>query len=185
MGVMLKTAVFIGATGGIMWVSRGSLRNARAHGFYRFFAWEVLLVLFLINVDYWFVEPSSLRQILSWVFLVVSLLLVVEGVRLFRQRGRPDQKRDDSGLIGIEKTTELVTTGLYGYIRHPFYSSLLFLGWGIALKQVSWVSVLLAVVNTALLLVTARKEEVENIRYFGDRYREYMKATRMFVPFLF
>lgn len=185
MAIAIKVVIFVIATAGIVWVSRSSLRHVQAHGFYRFFSWEVILILFLIKVEHWFADPFSLRQIVSWIFLVVSLLLIVEGVRLFRQRGRLDRERDDVDLVGIEKTTELVTTGLYGYIRHPFYSSLLFLGWGIALKQISWVSVLLAVVNTALLIVTARKEEAENIRYFGHQYREYMKATRMFVPFLF
>ncbi|MGD8805235.1 MAG: isoprenylcysteine carboxylmethyltransferase family protein [Chloroflexota bacterium] len=185
MPIAIKVVIFIIATAGIVWVSRASLRDVQVHGFYRFFSWEVILILSLINVDYWFVDPFSLKQIVSWVFLVVSLLLIVEGVRLFRERGRLDQKRNDTGLVSIEKTTELVTTGLYGYIRHPFYSSLLFLGWGIALKQISWISMLLAAVNTVLLIITARKEEVENIRYFGDQYREYMKATRMFVPFLF
>lgn len=185
MPVTVKAIIFTTATVGIVWVSRASLRNVQAHGFYRFFSWEVILILFLMNVDYWFVEPFSLRQIVSWVFLVVSLLLIVEGVRLFRQRGRLDRARDEAGLVGIEKTTELVTTGLYGYIRHPFYSSLLFLGWGIALKDVSWIGLLLAGANAALLVVTARKEEAENIRYFGEQYRAYMAETRMFVPFLF
>ena len=37
---------------------------------------------------------------------------------------------------------------MYGYIRHPFYSSLLFLVWGILLKQVSWFGAALAVAAT-------------------------------------
>lgn len=180
-----KAVIFIAATLGLVWISRSSLRDFQAHGFYRFFSWEVILILFLMNVDYWFVDPFSLRQIVSWVFLVAALLLIIEGVRLFRARGRLDQNRDDTGLVGIEKTTELVTTGIYRYIRHPFYSSLLFLGWGIALKHITWISLLLAVVNTSLLIITAKKEEAENLRYFGHRYREYMADTRMFVPFLF
>ncbi len=181
----IKIVAFVVGTIGIVWVSRASLRDVRAHGFYRFFAWEAILILFLLNVEHWFVEPFSLKQMVSWVFLVMSLVLIVEGVRLFRERGRLDRERDDASLVGIERTTELVTTGLYGYIRHPFYSSLLFLGWGIALKHVSWIGLLMAVANTGLLIVTARKEEVENVRYFGERYRVYMERTRMFVPFLF
>lgn len=185
MTIAIKAVIFIAATIGIVWISRSSLRDVQTHGFYRFFSWEVVLVLFLMNVDHWFVDPFGPRQIVSWMFLVVSLLLIIEGVRLLRARGRLDQNRNDTGLVGIEKTTELVTTGLYGYIRHPFYSSLLFLGWGIALKHITWISLLLAVANTALLIITAKKEEAENIQYFGDRYREYMEDTRMFVPFLF
>jgi protein-S-isoprenylcysteine O-methyltransferase Ste14 len=87
--------------------------------------------------------------------------------------------------VGIEKTTELVTTGVYRYIRHPFYSSLLFLGWGILFKKLSWIGVLLAVLTTIFLIITARKEEIENIQFFGANYQEYMKRTKMFVPFLF
>jgi protein-S-isoprenylcysteine O-methyltransferase Ste14 len=35
------------------------------------------------------------------------------------------------------------------------------------------------------LIITAKKEEIENIQYFGEKYREYMKHTTMFVPFIF
>ena len=185
MPVVHKVILFVLATIGITWVSRSSLRNVQTHGFYRFFAWETILILFLVNMNYWFVDPFSLRQIISWSFLIVSLVLIYQGVQLFRRQGRLDQERNDPALVGIEKTTELVTTGVYQYIRHPFYSSLLFLGWGILLKNVNWIGALLAVVTTILLIITARKEEIENIEFFGENYQEYMKRTKMFVPFIF
>jgi protein-S-isoprenylcysteine O-methyltransferase Ste14 len=183
--VLYKVIVFILATTGIAWISRSSLRNIQNHGFYRFWSWEAILVLFLLNMEYWFLDPFRIRQIFAWVFLVLSLVLILEGVRLFRQQGNIDEERKDPALVGIEKTTQLVTTGLYRYIRHPFYSSLLFLGWGIFLKHITWVGLLLAVFNTIMLVMTARKEEVENIQFFGQQYQEYMKKTKMFVPFLF
>jgi protein-S-isoprenylcysteine O-methyltransferase Ste14 len=185
MTVVQKVILFVLATIGITWVSRSSLRDVLFHGFYRFFAWETILILFLVNMNYWFVDPFSLRQIISWSFLIVSLVLIYQGVQLFRRKGRLDQERNDPALVGIEKTTELVTTGVYHYIRHPFYSSLLFLGWGILLKNVNWIGVLLAVLTTILLIITARKEEIENIQFFGENYQEYMKRTKMFVPFIF
>jgi protein-S-isoprenylcysteine O-methyltransferase Ste14 len=166
-------------------VSRSSLRNFHSHGFYRFFAWEVILVLFLMNVNYWFLDPFSLNQIFSWIFLLISLVLIIRGVQLFQEKGKLDSKRNDQSLVGIEKTTELVTNGIYHYIRHPFYSSLLFLGWGIFLKHVSWVGFILALIVTILLTITAKKEEVENIHFFGEEYQMYMKQTKMFVPFIF
>ncbi|NOZ00021.1 MAG: isoprenylcysteine carboxylmethyltransferase family protein [Chloroflexi bacterium] len=185
MTIVYKAILFALLTTGIVWVSRSSLRDVRYHGFYRFFAWETILILFLMNVDYWFVDPFAPRQIVSWSFLIVSLVLIYQGVLLFRRKGNLDQGRDDPALIGIEKTTELVTTGVYRYIRHPFYSSLLFLGWGILLKNVSWLGLLLAAITTLFLIITARKEETENIRYFGETYREYMERTKMFVPYIF
>ncbi len=185
MTVVHKVILFVLATIGITWVSRSSLRDVLFHGFYRFFAWETILILFLVNMNYWFVDPFSLRQIISWSFLIVSLVLIYQGVQLLRRKGRLDQERNDTALVGIEKTTELVTTGVYHYIRHPFYSSLLFLGWGILLKNVNWIGILLAVLTTILLIITARKEEIENIQFFGENYQEYMKRTKMFVPFIF
>ncbi len=130
-------------------------------------------------------DPFSARQFVSWAFLIVSLLLILEGVRLFRRKGGLDPERDGPALVGIEKTTELVNTGVYHYIRHPFYSSLLFLSWGIFFKNIRFIGVVLAILTTILLLVTAKMEEVENIQFFGEKYREYMKQTRMFVPFIF
>jgi protein-S-isoprenylcysteine O-methyltransferase Ste14 len=35
------------------------------------------------------------------------------------------------------------------------------------------------------LVATVRAEEAENIHFFGPAYREYMRQTKMFVPFLF
>jgi protein-S-isoprenylcysteine O-methyltransferase Ste14 len=182
---MLEGILFVAATAGIVYVSRSSLRVPRSHGFYRFFAWEFLLLLFLLNVRRWFDEPFSLHQIVSWLLLLTSLFLVFQGFHLLRRYGKPSGRRDEKALIGIEKTSTLVTTGVYGYIRHPLYSSLLFLGWGTFFKHPSWLGGLLALLATIFLMLTARVEEDENIRFFGTAYQEYMKQSKMFVPYLF
>ncbi len=182
---VIRLIIFVVGTICIAWVSRSSIREVQSHGFYRFLSWETILILFVLNVNYWIIDPLSFKHILSWTFLIISLVLIYQGVQLFRREGKLDQERDDPALVGIEKTTKLVTTGVYQYIRHPFYSSLLFLGWGILLKNISWLGILLAVINTLLLWITAKKEEHENIEYFGEKYREYMKQTKMFIPTIF
>ena len=140
-------------------------------------AWELLLVLLLLNADLWFRDPFSVRQIASWLLLIASGYLVVEGVRLLRKIGRP---RDE-----IEGTTVLVVVGAYKYLRHPLYASLLFLGWGAFLKDTSLLAGILAVAASAFLWVTAKVEEAENVKKFGRDYVDYMKRTKRFVPFLF
>ena len=88
-------------------------------------------------------------------------------------------------MIWIEKTTHLVTNGAFMYIRHPLYSSLLLLAWGVFLKHPSSVGGGVVLGATVFLLATAKVEEAENIRYFGAAYRAYMQTTKMFIPFVF
>jgi protein-S-isoprenylcysteine O-methyltransferase Ste14 len=180
---VIKLILLVFGTMGIVWVSRLSLRDVRSHGFYRFFAWEIILILFVLNVNYWIIDPFSFKQIISWTLLIISLVLIIQGVQLFRQKGNLNQARDDPTLVGIEKTTELVTSGIYRYIRHPFYSSLLFLAWGILFKRPTWIGIMLGILTTICLIITAKREETENIEFFGDIYREYMVQTKMFIPF--
>ena len=182
---MFKLTIFVVASAGIAFVSRASLRAPRSHGFYRFFAWELILALFLVNVNDWFRDPLSAHQIISWLMLILSAFLVVHGIHLLRKIGKPDNQRNEDGpTIGFEKTTALIIVGAYKYIRHPLYSSLLFLAWGVFFKAPSWPGGILALAATVFLVATARAEEAENIRFFGPAYQAYMKHTRMFIPFL-
>jgi protein-S-isoprenylcysteine O-methyltransferase Ste14 len=183
--ITIRLLVLVVGTILIIWVSRASLRDVQSHGYYRFFAWELILILFVLNVNYWIIDPFSFGQIIAWSLLIISLVLIIVGVRSFRRSGQIDPARDDLALVGIEKTTELVNTGVYAYIRHPFYSSLLFLAWGIFFKNISWVGIVLAVSITILLVITARKEESENIAFFGEKYKDYMQETKRFIPYLF
>jgi protein-S-isoprenylcysteine O-methyltransferase Ste14 len=181
---MLKLIIFIGGSAGIVYVSWASLAALRSHGFYRFFAWELLLVLFLLNLDGWFRDPFSPHQFVSWVLLILSAFLVLHSVHLLRRTGKPDPRRDDTPMLGPEKTTALVSEGAYRYIRHPMYSSLLLLGWGIFFKDPSWPGLALAGAVSILLITTAKIEEAENQRFFGRAYQDYMGRTKMFIPFL-
>jgi protein-S-isoprenylcysteine O-methyltransferase Ste14 len=183
---VLKTFLFAIGSAGIVYISRASLRSPRSHGFYRFFAWEAILALILLNVEYWFWNPFSLHQVISWIFLIASAFLVVHAVHLLRMIGKPAAQRSgDEAAIAFEKTTRLVSAGAYKYIRHPMYSSLLFLAWGVLFKNLSWPSAILALAATVFLVATAKAEEAENIRFFGTSYQTYIKKTTRFIPFLF
>ena len=177
--------LFLIGSAGLVFISRKSLFVPRSHGFYRFFAWEVLLILFLINAEGWFRNPLAWRQLISWTLLILSLVFVIQGGRLLREIGREDIGRSDPSLLGMEKTSRLVTVGLYRTIRHPLYSSLLLLGWGMFFKSPSWLDAGLVIICTFFLLAAARIEERENIHYFGDEYLAYMKRSKMFIPFIF
>ena len=183
---MWKLIVFVIATILLIYISRASLRQPGSHGFYRFFAWESILVLFLLNVDQWFIDPFSWHQLIAWMLLVACIVPLAFGVKSLRGRGQADGERPgDPSLLAFEKTTVLVTSGIYAYIRHPLYSSLLLLAWGIFFKAPGLPGATLALVATAFLVATARADEQECIRFFGTQYQDYMQKTRRFIPFVF
>jgi len=167
-------------------VSWKSLLHTRSHGFYRFFAWECILGLFLLNVNLWFRDPFAWHQIIAWVLLFGSLAPLAFGVHALRTRGKAVRQREgDSTLLAFEKTSVLVTSGIYKYIRHPLYCSLLLLAWGIFFKAFSWLGIFLIIAATLFLIATAKADETECIQFFGIQYQDYMKKTKMFIPFLF
>jgi protein-S-isoprenylcysteine O-methyltransferase Ste14 len=183
---MFKLIAFAVISAGLVYVSRASLRAPRSHGFYRFFAWEFIAALFVLNIDVWFLDPFSWHQLVSWVLLIVCLVPLVLGIRSLRAQGKPVAHRDaEPQLLAFEKTSTLVTTGIYHYIRHPLYSSLLILTLGIFFKAPSWLGALLALAATLFLVATAKADEAECILFFGPSYQAYMERTRMFVPFVF
>ncbi len=174
---MLKGIVFALGSLGILIFSWPSLGNMRAHGFYRFFAFESILALILLNIGRWFHDPFSVQQLISWPLLCGSLFLAIHGFYLLRIIGKPTGN--------FENTTALVKIGAYQYIRHPLYSSLLFLGWGAFFKSVTLASAALVMSISVFLFATAKTEEAENLAKFGEEYARYRRTTKMFVPFLF
>ncbi|NOY73641.1 MAG: isoprenylcysteine carboxylmethyltransferase family protein [Gammaproteobacteria bacterium] len=166
-------------------VSRRALLNTKSHGFYRFFAFESILVLVLINLSYWVKDPFSIQQLFSWVLLLLSILFAAQGFHLLRKLGGLLKHRVDCAEnFAFENTTRLVTNGIYKYIRHPMYSALLLLAWGAYFKHYSILGTAMAVFATLFLFLTAKCEERENIQFFGDSYTSYRKKTKMFIPYL-
>jgi len=181
---MIKLVVFVVTSMVIVFISWRSLPKPRSHGFYRFFAFELLLILILINIDYWLEDPLSIHQLISWFLLFVSLILAIHGFYLLWVMGKPKGGEEETSNLAFENTTQLVTIGAYKYIRHPLYASLLLLGWGIFFKYPTLLGGVLALVISVFLTATAKAEENENIIRFGDDYLHYRETTRMFIPWL-
>ena len=181
----LRIAIFVTATVLLLYVSRASLLRPRSHGFFRFLAWEAIVGLTLLNAPVWFRRWLSWNQIISWILLLVSFIPLGLGIGGLRLRGQADPiARGDRALLAFERTTKLVVVGVFRYIRHPMYCSLLLLTWGLFFKGLSAVGGVLASAATLCLLLTARADEAECLRAFGNDYRNYMQRTRMFIPYV-
>jgi protein-S-isoprenylcysteine O-methyltransferase Ste14 len=90
-----------------------------------------------------------------------------------------------SGLVAIQPGHTLVTTGIYGAVRHPSYLGLLInaLGWALAFR--SGVGVLLTAITLAPLVARIRAEEALLGSQFGAAYDAYRSATSRLIPGLY
>ncbi|MEO4048531.1 methyltransferase [Pseudomonas sp. CAU 1711] len=179
-----QLVAFVALSAALAGISWRTLGNPRSHGFYRFLAWETMLLMLLRNGPFWLDERNALQG-LSWLLLSLSLLVLFAGIYQMRRYGRADARRQDDELFAFERTSQLVTSGIFRYIRHPMYCSLLLLAWGIACKRMDAATVPLALLSSFLLWCAARREERECLAYFGQAYGTYMARSRMFVPYLF
>ena len=90
-----------------------------------------------------------------------------------------------SGLVAIQPEHRLVSSGLYGVIRHPSYLGLflLSLGWGLAFR--SGVGVILAVLTLPVLLARIEAEERLLSETFGAEYDAYRARTWRLIPYVY
>jgi len=80
-----------------------------------------------------------------------------------------------------ESITSIVTTGIYASVRHPMYTSLFLIYFGLALVWgIVWMLVP-AAIWSIITVATAFKEEELLLQRFGSEYEEYLRT----VPYRF
>jgi protein-S-isoprenylcysteine O-methyltransferase Ste14 len=79
---------------------------------------------------------------------------------------------------------KLVTTGVYRYIRHPQYTGLLLLSFGMIAEWATLPTLIMFPIMIVLYVRLARREEKDLQDEFGSEYEEYRKTTKMFIPFI-
>ncbi len=123
--------------------------------------------------------PSGWKYI-SWgltvLFSLIAAGLLIGGVRTLGVNLTPLPHPKDDGA--------LVTSGIYGIVRHPIYSGVIFL----ALAYSCWNWSLSHAIGTILLFlffdIKARKEEVWLQNKFAD-YDAYRSCVKKLIPWVY
>ena len=86
-------------------------------------------------------------------------------------------------LTGFPKG-KLVTSGAYGVVRNPIYSSMTFFVLpAISLLTLTWVYLAAAVSLYAGVMIFIGEEEQQLTRVFGREYEEYLEKVDRMIPF--
>jgi protein-S-isoprenylcysteine O-methyltransferase Ste14 len=125
------------------------------------------------RIGFWTIDGDSIRW-LGVVLFVVGGALRLWPVFVLGRRF--------SGLVAIQSGHTLVTSDVYGVIRHPSYLGLLInaLGWSLAFR--SGVGLLLTALLVPPLIARIRAEEALLHAQFGAEYDSYCERTPRLIP---
>ena len=112
----------------------------------------------------------------------VGLALVALGIALAIW-ARVHLGRNWGMPMAQKETPELVTTGPYAIVRHPIYAGILLALLGSAVGESPFWGLPL-ILFSGYFVYSARREEKVMIELFPTQYPEYMKRTKMLLPFL-
>ncbi len=125
------------------------------------------------RIGFWTIDTDAIRWLGITIFASGGILRLWPVFVLGRRF---------SGLVAIQPGHTLVTTGIYGLIRHPSYLGLLLTALGWALSFRSGVGLLLVAFLIPPLLRRIHAEERLLEMQFGDEYRAYTSRTSRLIP---
>lgn len=140
-----------------------------------------LLGLLIWTVLYAVLGPAPLGivslpnwwNVIAWAAMISGLIFVLKA----------QVEMGDSWRIGIDdKPTELVTGGLFRFVRNPIFSAMLFTAFGLVGLTPAVPSIAGWVIMAALVRLQCRFEEHHLITLHGDAYREYAARVGRLVP---
>lgn len=111
---------------------------------------------------------------INYICATVALLLILNGwYHIFKKYW---SKETGKGI--------LVKKGVYRYIRHPQYTGLMLLSLGMMIEWATLPMLILYPIMLGTYVRLSKREEKDMVDEFGIEYTEYIKNTKMFIPFI-
>ena len=113
---------------------------------------------------------------LNMVFLILGAILIVLGITFWISAVLI------SKINAEVESNNLVTTGIYAYVRHPIYAAFFYIAVGLILISQNVVLFVLPIFFRAFLTVAMKRtEEKWLIERYDDEYRNYSKKVNRFI----
>jgi len=149
---------------------------------------NIFITLCCLNIffyNYWKqIFPTINFLILSDLIQVIGITLIISGNIVLLIAYRKLGIYWSYPMDGLKKR-KLITSGIYGHIRHPIYLSFNLFCIGYNMLLLDWLLLILYIIGGIGLYLQAIDEEKILIEYFGEEYIEYMKNTGRFFAKIF
>ena len=142
-----------------------------------FAGWQVIPLVYIFSPWLDFAD-YPLPGWTGWVGVVLLAVALTIHWQAYTTLGR-----SWSPKLDVRADQQLVTTGIYGVLRHPIYTGMIL--WALAhpLLFHNWIAGLAMLATfIPLFLIRIPREERMMVEHFGDAYREYMTHTGGIVP---
>ena len=146
----------------------------------------LLIVLICAGAMYWCaifldhaaVLPLVVRLSLATFTAIVAVLVLVAALRAFRQH------QTTVNPLEPNRSSTVVTSGIYAYSRNPMYLSMFFLllGWAVFLGQLAATAGLLLYLAAIARLQIVPEEKILTGK-FGDTYADYLASSPRWLGF--
>ena len=137
-------------------------------------AYEITLVFlqfFIISLHFFqweFIPQKQIIQVSLLSYFVGSLIIVIASIILLV--AIKDLGRNLSPLPRPLKNSNLITTGIYRFTRHPMYYSLIFISFGVFITKLSIYYLFLSI---SLVLIIKFKIALEE-QYLNKKFNNYL-----------
>ena len=114
---------------------------------------------------------------MRWIFILIGILCFIIGITLWLKAVIID--RLDAHII----KNELVTTGVYAYVRNPVYSAFMFVCTGVLLIYGNLVLLLLPIIYWGFMTVLMKSTEEKWLEdLYGKEYVQYRQRVNRCIP---
>ena len=101
-------------------------------------------------------------------------------------RSHADLGRNWTPTLGIRENHEMVTDGVFKFIRHPMYAAHILWAIAAALMLHNWIAgYSFLVISVTQYLSRVKAEEQMMVDQFGEEYKTYMQETGRIIPRIF
>ncbi len=165
-------------------VLRGHYRFYRL--FFNIFSVGTLVPLLIFSnsgrfrTELLFTWEGHLRLIQCGLIALAAVLVLTCGRRysMLQFLGIQQILQDRSGGAMTENS-EIVSSGVLGVIRHPWYLAVFLLLWA---RDLNLAAIIINLILSPYLVIGTFLEERKLVFEFGDKYKEYQRQVSMFIP---